>query len=568
MRIIKSPIFIVVVFYLLSLVVVWPVGNYAVGDDFFYLTQIKAFNEGYFTKSALIGPAFILQGFMGLIWSHVFGLNYFTLRILTILVSLLSLFFLDLILKNIGFNKEYRLITLLLVTFNIYFYANSLNFMTENYFILFLFISLHFFIKFMDSAGSCDLIASGSFAGLSIMVRQFGVILLPVYLVIYFIKTGSKSKLNLNILLLVAPLITIGACGLLWPKYVSSVEPKSLGLAMFVASSSQLLDKFLHMQLLPYVGYFLTPLVMFIVPRIQKTVLVVVVGASSLTSYFIYKVNIFTIGNLFYLEGYQARLRVNIRENLFNNITFKYVTAFSIAFTLTVSVCLMILIIGKLKLRILKDDLKLVLLISLTLGFFLLPIVAEAFFDRYFMNFFIFLIITIIYLFHKYKVPPNKLVYLFLLLNCFTTILMLTDYHRENRLKWFLSYKLVSEFKIAPYDIFIDSIYASSVYMDESKNFKGAQSQKPKNYDPWCFVQEFSKKQGNLLYSFISWVHGRWYVRRYFGNPEILYAQESKARTNHFDKTDRLLYEAEYFSPVYNLLGIRMYVRAFCTVPN
>ena len=187
----RHPVYIVIAVYIITILLINPWGNFPVNDDFYYLNQIKAFRLGILKKSALISPTFILQGYLGLIWSYIFGLSYVSLRVLTIIVSILCLIFLDKALLQLNVNKEIRALTLLLICFNPYFFASSLTFMTENYFLLLVLLSFYFFLKFISSDKNKYLLCSSIAGGLSIMVRQYGAVL-PVAYLVFYLTTNKK----------------------------------------------------------------------------------------------------------------------------------------------------------------------------------------------------------------------------------------------------------------------------------------------------------------------------------------------------------------------------------------
>ena len=100
--------------------------------------------------------------------------------------------------------------------------------------------------------------------------------------------------------------------------------------------------------------------------------------------------------------------------------------------------------------------------------------------------------------------------------------------------------------------------------MNITNNFDGRIAAIPINYFPTCFVQEYVRQNANFLNSLIVGFESKAKVRKYFANPTISEAGLLGDNRNHFDQSDVLLFDEEYPSPVYNLLGKRMFVRAFC----
>jgi len=91
---IKTYIWIIFSYILLTFLIN-PFGEFPIGDDFYFKMQIDAFRNGEFTKSALIDPTFIGQGFIAYIWSLLFGSSFNSLKFLSILITILCIISLE-----------------------------------------------------------------------------------------------------------------------------------------------------------------------------------------------------------------------------------------------------------------------------------------------------------------------------------------------------------------------------------------------------------------------------------------------------------------------------------------
>ncbi len=551
----RYPEILVLAIYLISVAILAPWGDYAVGDDFFYLGQTRAFALGDFTKSGLIGPTFILQGLIGVVWGKAFGLTYLSIRILTMLISILGVLVMAKVLRLLNICGGIGYMALFLFTFNPFFYSCSLNFMTENYFLLFFLLSLASFLTFLKDAKGRHLILSAVFGGLAIMIRQYGVVLFVAYLAVLLLGVKNKPHIR-SVLYLVIPFTVFGCAGLFWPKSIDLVEPKSGSILLFFAGAGQITSKLFSFALFPYIGFFLLPFAVSYIATLGKKAKVLVLAASGPLAYLIYRINIFSIGNLFYLEGYQARLRVNIREGLFNNLPFKLFFALILSISLLVaSVYLYRLVHSYFCSRKKSLTSTQFLMTLLLVGFYAIVIVTESYFDRYFVNFFVVLILIASLALAGLQIKVNKLATFICLGIGLLTFFLIFDYHRENKLKWALAATMTNEMGIGRYKIFIDNNYASTVR---------AESGITDPYNPVCFVQEYAKQESNALNDFLTYVESRDFMLKYLANPQISLARDSRRASNHFDQTDTLLFEREYTSPMYNLVGKRMFVRAFC----
>lgn len=574
-KLVSNPLFIALLIYSISILLLNCWGNFPLNDDFYYFTQVKAFSNGIFTKSALIGPTFILQGLMGLFWTKFFGLTYVSLRVLTLLITVFGIVGLDKILITLKIQPKLRLLALILIIFIPHFYVNSPTFMTENYFLFFVIWSVYYFLTFFNTKNNKHLFPACILGGLSIMIRQYGLVLFITYLLVYITTNYNKISFK-KLLIILIPFILISGAGLLWPKFKSAGDLKSMNILLFFAPTNLFVSRITSPLTLPYIGFLLLP---FTTPLFlkQKNILKLAnLAVSAPISYEFFKIDIFKIGNLFYLEGLYARLLVNIRENLFNNTPFKLFVAYlisvsliSILFFMTEGLVRKLKETNRFEKIKLKNKLKHIDAVDLTLvllmlGFYTIAVITDRVFDRYLVDFFVVLMIYVVLKAQEKGFRVNKICIFMALFICSITYLLSFHYYRDTQLKWKLANKLI-DMGVGKYEIFIDNAYARATYMELKDNYDGRYAAKPQNYRPLCFVQEYIKQDKNLINLFITYVNNRAVVRKYFSNPTVLNAGLLKEKSNHFDSTDMLIFDEQYSSPVYNLLGKKTFVRAFCT---
>lgn len=145
--------------------------NYLQNDEYTYYRLVQNFLQGKFYLDPYIGATFYIQGFLGTIWAKIFGIE--KLEILTLLASVLTFFFFTKILNK--HLKRTTLESLLLGGFlllNPLFVYSSFGFMTENYFSLFLVLSIYFILEFDVSKKPKDFLIANLFIILGYFVRQ------------------------------------------------------------------------------------------------------------------------------------------------------------------------------------------------------------------------------------------------------------------------------------------------------------------------------------------------------------------------------------------------------------
>ena len=562
------PILIPILAYILSLILIKPWGNYAINDDFYYFVQVKAFSQGLFTKSALIAPSFIAQGFIGLVWSKIFGLSFNSLRILTILISTLCIFGIYKILCLFKIKKEVTLITLLTIAFNPIFYYSSLSFMTENYFLAFIIWSLYFFLSFIEIGKLKHLVFSSLLLGLSVMVRQYGVVILPIYLVFLLLKVKPNVK---NLLALLLPFSIFSLVGLFWPSYKNILVPSILSSTVISDNFRHMFEYIFDLSITPYIGFFLISLSLIIFLSGKRLSKIIISISSLFLAYVYYKWDIFRISNVFYLEGLFAKSTTALRQSIFNNISFKifisYISSLSFLSLAYVFIRKLInLIKVKEKKSLIKNNLSLFILLVTTIVFYCLASASNPVqerYDRYYLNFFVFLAVLLGLFINSHQIKICKGSYSLIIVLCSVSVFVNLDYFREQKLKWNLASRLNGA-GISSNNIYLNNNYTKYANIEFTHNYNGEKPAMPGDFNPDCFIQNFSKQESNFLNNFLNNLEKRRFVARYFKNPQIVGFGYAKSSTNSYSKKDIVYFDEEYKSPMYNLIGKRMFIRAFC----
>lgn len=167
--------------------------NFYQNDDWCYYMTVERFSLGNFTLHPYVGPTFYLQGFMGMLFSKVFGISH--LPVLTLLVACVSLYFFIIILNEflkIDFKWSLVLGTL--------FFANPLGvyelwgYMTNHYFMLFLLSAFYLFLKYEKTLEKKYNVGYSILVFLGLLVRQTALVLPIVVSLHYLLK--NKFKLS------------------------------------------------------------------------------------------------------------------------------------------------------------------------------------------------------------------------------------------------------------------------------------------------------------------------------------------------------------------------------------
>ena len=121
--------------YIILVLIINPKGNFPINDDWIFYRQVEAFSSGQFRINSLIDPSFISQGIVALFWSKIFGLSFYSLRLLSILFTLVFAFFTYRNLEMLKIKEHLARVIILLLLFNPIILNSSMTFMTEIYFL-------------------------------------------------------------------------------------------------------------------------------------------------------------------------------------------------------------------------------------------------------------------------------------------------------------------------------------------------------------------------------------------------------------------------------------------------
>lgn len=567
-RIIKNPFFVSVILFVFAIILVSPWGNHVVNDDWDFYTHTRFFMEGNYSIAPPTDTALILQALIGAIWSRVWGLSLIKLRVLTLLFSLASILGAYKILKLFKVKKGITLLTLLTIVFNPLFFTSSLSYMTEIYFLFFVLWSLYFFLLFLkDDLVNKNLAISLLLAGGSLLIRQFGLVLFVAYfLVLVFLSWKRKSFMWLKFLFLFLSFLCFIAILVTWPRVSTAGDSSS---TLFLAEDSEIESMLKLTPYLPgYFIFFLSPLILGLVFRLNNKVKIGSAFLAMFLAVYFYRMDVFPMGNVFYLERFYGKSNFDHYMHLFDNIPFKVFVAWYISFLLIGSVILLVrkatFLVKNIKFEDISPSVS-VLFLSL-LGMisivFLSVFVAGDFYDRYFINAFILLAIFIGITIRKPFYTNASLIGLifFVLITTFLS----WDFYSAEEMRWKMGRKLQDE-QGTNLGIFVNGSFKRYMHMS---TFDAPDEYEPighgtLNYE--CFIQFYSRERNpNLLYKILHRFENSRTLNAYIKNPEI-YGNKPTAGVEPLGwNWDDIFYEETYYSPIFAFLGIEPVLAAYC----
>ena len=374
-----------------ALPLVWQI-NFSQNDDWVYYQMVQNFMHGNFALDPVSAPTFYFQGLAGAIFSLVFGLS--RLPVLTLLVSVVNFYLLFKILTaSTKLGTKLSLIFSLIWFFNPLNVYSSLGFMTENYLLFCILVSLHFFNFYIVDKKPKHFFLFNLFLFLGLMTKQSALVLAISYPVYFLV---NKKRRFLKVQTLISTLL-FAFYFLVFPKTVEMSE-KPLQFHHFY-DYDYLIQ--LVKTMIIYVSAFCFPFLLLLLFQIKnfrnrKFLIVTLFAAvASLLLYFFvfkdFKPSRLAWQEFFYLDNTLERLGFYSRGIAGTKYYFKGIYDLYRYWDIIAKFFAGFVVVGLImSLRKIKSQAHLV---SLFLSYFLLMIVAEKVFDRYLPPLFLFFIL-------------------------------------------------------------------------------------------------------------------------------------------------------------------------------
>ena len=549
-----SRYFILIATIVVYIIAVWfikPIGNYPVNDDWDFMLHVKYFSEGKFVKNSLIDASFILQGFLGLLWSNIFGLSFDSLRLLTVTFFVIFLTGFNKILVLFNLNNKVKLVANAALLINPYTISSSLSFMTEIYFLSFMIWSLFFFFKYTENHSKTNFYLAIILASSSILIRQFGILLLITY-ALYFAFIEKKLK-NKSLIVIAAGLIIPFLINLLFPIVGTNFNSGFEKLTSLFGGFKEIIYEIASTPLyLTYLSITFAPFILSIKTntQIKKLGYLIIIPLS----YLIFITDIFNLRNVFHAECYFCESNFKHSLNVVDNVIFKGFLSILVSFLIVKSFYII-----KFKNFSKKEfqDKHIFITATLIVLTYCAILISESFYDRYFLNIEVLLIILLAYVFqNQIKLNPATLI---ISVTLFIYIMFLNiEFHNSIKIKFEQTLMLHQKtgFKSAISTHGSISRYLNSKDVNPEELDSVLDSGKIK-----CYVIR-NVKGGE---SFDKFFNSRYLNNKYLRNPTFKHANNFTEIPKIEKFQNNIIYRKEYFSPIYSIFDKKVYIISFCT---
>ncbi len=170
-------------------------GNFPLNDDWSYGIAVQRLvEEGVYEPTAWTSMSLLSQVLWGSLFCFLFGFSFEVLRLSTLTLSLLTLFGVYLIARQLNASGKVALFSTLLLAFNPVYLTLSYTFMTDVPFMGFSTLALLFSLRYLNNESVFTLIIATVFATLAVLCRQTG-LYVPIALALSVLyKYGCRSK--------------------------------------------------------------------------------------------------------------------------------------------------------------------------------------------------------------------------------------------------------------------------------------------------------------------------------------------------------------------------------------
>jgi 4-amino-4-deoxy-L-arabinose transferase-like glycosyltransferase len=265
----KNNLLFITALWLLSLVMVYPMGNVPLNDDWSYGLTVKHLIEaGEFRPTGWTSMPLITQALWGYLFCLPFGFSFEALRLSTLTLSLIGIFGSYYLIRELHPSKLLALVIALTVTFNPIYYALSNTFMTDVPFTALTILAATFLVRHLKNNSHLDWIVGAVFCVAATLTRQLALAIPIAFAVAFILKKRFSIR---NTILAAAPtLLCISA--LLFFQYwltatnrlpaLYNVQGKELLTAL---ESPGIILKVIGKVFLAilYLGWFLLPIFIF-----------------------------------------------------------------------------------------------------------------------------------------------------------------------------------------------------------------------------------------------------------------------------------------------------------------
>ncbi len=188
-------ILIIIAIWTVMVIVVNPLGNFPLNDDWVYGLAVKSILEkGDFSFPSPAHANLFFQAFWGALFCLPFGFSFTALRFSTLTLGLIGAIGTYLLLREVNANQKISLLGALLVVVNPLYFGLANSFMTDVPFLALSILSFYFLIRGLKRESISEVILGLCLVYVNILIRQYAIVILLSFALAYSFKKRFKIK--------------------------------------------------------------------------------------------------------------------------------------------------------------------------------------------------------------------------------------------------------------------------------------------------------------------------------------------------------------------------------------
>lgn len=214
--------FLLLVIFVVSELIVNPIGDFPLNDDWCYGKAVYLSANGKFTIGNFGAMTLFTHIAWGMLFVKLFGFSFTVLRVSTFVSVIIGAFFLDRLVFKLTQNKLLAFFACLILLFNPLYFNLTNTYMTDVNFNTLLIVCFYFAFSFFESRKLIFVVLFFIFSILLVLLRQFGVII-PACFALACLTIKEKRWLWLGVSVAGAALVLMSLH--LYENYLKEVLP-------------------------------------------------------------------------------------------------------------------------------------------------------------------------------------------------------------------------------------------------------------------------------------------------------------------------------------------------------
>ena len=265
----KTNIAVITFIWAIAVVLVNPIGDFPLNDDWAYAQSVKSLLEtGNFQLPGWAVANLLPQALWGALFCLPFGFSFTALRLSTLVLGWLGVVVTYLLIKEVCLHQRLALIAALLVALNPLYFSLSNTFMTDVPHYALTISSLYFFIIGIRKESLSIVIIAAFTAIISFLIRQVTVAFFAGYALTYIISNKAKVRAIITAIILFF-LLPVGIqkffSYVFWPKNFGNYgakEQQVISQLTYINTEAIVNYAYFALCTLLYLGLFILPLAM------------------------------------------------------------------------------------------------------------------------------------------------------------------------------------------------------------------------------------------------------------------------------------------------------------------